>query len=66
VAVDREKRAVVVAIRGTLSMEDAVTDGLAGRSPSVNVNVNVNELRLGFSNTTGNPEGILSHNNRKS
>jgi len=30
------------------------------------VNVNVNELRLGFSNTTRNPEGILSHNNRKS
>jgi hypothetical protein len=28
------------------------------------VNVNVNELRLGFSNTTRNPEGILSHNNR--
>jgi hypothetical protein len=24
-----------------------------------------NELRLGFSNTTRNPEGILSHNNRK-
>jgi hypothetical protein len=32
----------------------------------VNVYVNVNELRLGFSNTTRNPEGILSHNNRKS
>jgi hypothetical protein len=30
------------------------------------VNVNVNELRLGFSNTARNPEGILSHNNRKS
>ncbi len=30
---------------------------------NVNVNVNVNELRLGFSNTTRNPEGILSHNN---
>jgi hypothetical protein len=30
------------------------------------VNVDVNELRLGFSNTTRNPEGILSHNNRKS
>jgi hypothetical protein len=30
------------------------------------VNVNVNELRLGFSNTTRNPEGILSHNNRQS
>ncbi len=29
------------------------------------VHVNVNELRLGFSNTTRNPEGILSHNNRK-
>ncbi len=28
--------------------------------------VNVNELRLGFSNTNRNPEGILSHNNRKS
>ncbi len=27
--------------------------------------VNVNELRLGFSNTTRNPEGILSHNSRK-
>ncbi len=25
------------------------------------VNVNVNELRLGFSNTTRNPEGIRSH-----
>jgi hypothetical protein len=32
----------------------------------VNVNVNVNELRLCFSNTTRNPEGILSHNNRNS
>ena len=30
VAADREKRAIVVAIRGTLSMEDCVTDGLAG------------------------------------
>ncbi len=30
------------------------------------VNVNVNELRLGFSNTARNPEGILSHNNRES
>jgi hypothetical protein len=30
------------------------------------VNVNVNELRVGFSNTTRNPEGILSHDNRKS
>jgi hypothetical protein len=27
------------------------------------VNVNANEPRLGFSNTTRNPEGILSHNN---
>ncbi len=26
----------------------------------------VNELRLGFSNTTRNPEGILCHNNRQS
>ncbi len=26
----------------------------------------IDELRLGFSNTTRNPEGILSHNNRKS
>jgi hypothetical protein len=26
----------------------------------------VNELRLGFSNTTRNPEGRLSHTNRKS
>jgi hypothetical protein len=34
--------------------------------PRVRVNVNVNELRLGFSNTTRNPEGIQSHNNRKS
>jgi hypothetical protein len=33
---------------------------------NVNANVNVNELRLAFSNTTRNPEGILSHNNRKS
>ncbi len=30
------------------------------------VHVNVNERRLGFSNTTRNPEGILRHNNRKS
>jgi hypothetical protein len=29
------------------------------------VNVHVHELRLGFSNTTWNPEGILRHNNRK-
>ncbi len=29
-------------------------------------NVNVKELRLGFSNTARNPEGILSHNSRKS
>jgi hypothetical protein len=28
--------------------------------------VNVKKLRLGFSNTTRNPEGILSQNNRKS
>ncbi len=28
--------------------------------------VNVNELRLGFSNTTRNPEGLLSHNNIRS
>jgi hypothetical protein len=34
-------------------------------SPVYPVNVNVNELRLGLSNTTRNPEGILSHNNRK-
>ena len=35
---------------------------------ALKVNVNVNELRLGFSNTTRNPEGILlvSYNNRKS
>jgi hypothetical protein len=32
----------------------------------VNVTVHVHELRFGFSNTTRNPEGILSHNNRKS
>jgi hypothetical protein len=32
----------------------------------VNVNVNDSELRLGFSNTTRNPEGILSRSNRKS
>ena len=30
VAVDREKLAIVIAVRGTLSMEDVVTDGLAG------------------------------------
>jgi hypothetical protein len=29
------------------------------------LNANVSELRLGFSNTTRNPEGTLSHNNRK-
>jgi len=29
------------------------------------VNVHVYELRVGFSNTTKNPEGIRSHNNRK-
>jgi hypothetical protein len=28
--------------------------------------VHVNELRLGSSNTTRNPEGKLSHDNRKS
>ncbi len=28
---------------------------------NVNANVNVNELRLGFSNTTRNPEGTLMH-----
>jgi hypothetical protein len=32
----------------------------------VHVHVHVKELRLGFSNTTRNPEGILSHSNRKS
>jgi hypothetical protein len=32
----------------------------------VNGNGNGNELRLGFSNTTKNPEGTLSHNNRES
>jgi hypothetical protein len=26
------------------------------------MNANANELRLGFSNTTRNPEGVLSHN----
>jgi hypothetical protein len=31
----------------------------------VHVNINVNELQLGFPNTTRNPEGTLSHNNRK-
>jgi hypothetical protein len=36
-----------------------------GCSRCLRVNVNVNELRLGFSNTTRNPEGILSHNNRR-
>jgi hypothetical protein len=41
------------------------------RSPAwprrrAHVNVNVNELRLGLSNTTRNPEGMRSHNNRKS
>jgi hypothetical protein len=57
---------------------DAPGQGIGGGVPActtakenkaratVNVNVNVNELRLGFSNTTRNPEGILSHNNRKS
>jgi hypothetical protein len=33
---------------------------------NVIVKVYVNELRLGFSNTTRSPEGVLSHNNRKS
>jgi hypothetical protein len=33
------------------------------RRDNVNVKVNVNEPRLGFSNTTRNPEGVLSHNN---
>jgi hypothetical protein len=39
---------------------------LQGGSACGWVNVNVNELRLGFSNTTRSPEGLLSHNNRKS
>jgi hypothetical protein len=32
----------------------------AATSDRVQVHVNVNELRLGFSNTTRNPEGLLS------
>jgi hypothetical protein len=38
----------------------------AGWPPERCVHVNVNELRLGFSNTTRNSEGILSHHNRMS
>jgi hypothetical protein len=37
-----------------------------GVGPCMFQYVIVNELRLGFSNTSRNPEGILSHNNRKS
>jgi hypothetical protein len=36
------------------------------RRPLATCSPDVHELRLGFSNTTRNPEGILSHNNRKS
>jgi hypothetical protein len=32
VAVDRERRALVIAVRGTLSMNDCITDALAGTS----------------------------------
>jgi hypothetical protein len=35
--------------------------GLVAKGAEV---ANVNELRIGFSNTTRNPEGILSLNNR--
>ncbi len=36
-----------------------------GREREGEEDANVHELRLGFSNTTRNPEGTLSHNNRK-
>jgi hypothetical protein len=39
-------------------------EGRGGGAKGVGGGVNENELRLGFSNTTRNPEGILSHNNR--
>jgi hypothetical protein len=51
---------------------DGITDAHVSRLArppvlvNVNVNANVNDLRLGFSTTTRNPEGILSHNSRKS
>jgi hypothetical protein len=50
-----------------VAREGAHGDGTYERvtQGQVNVNVNVNELRLGFSKTTRNPEGILSHINRK-
>jgi hypothetical protein len=70
---------VVVAIDNSRSMRDTAARSMACEALAtickamaklevrgyVNVHVNVNELRLGFSNTTRNPEGILSHNNRK-
>ncbi len=57
-----------LAVRGGLpSRREYVTWALDAIVPGgyPHVNVHVNELRLGFSNTTRNPEGILSHNNRK-
>jgi hypothetical protein len=57
---------------GTVSSPAIAPRGRTGsalplqRKADARVNVNVNELRLGFSNTTRSPEGILSHNNRKS
>jgi hypothetical protein len=30
VSVDRERRALVIAVRGTLSLHDCITDALAG------------------------------------
>jgi hypothetical protein len=44
-----------------------VCGGIKMDAVNVNVNakVNVHELRLGFSNTTRSPEGLLSHNNRE-
>ncbi len=55
------KKAGRVAAEGLVGLAVA-SDGISAAV----VEVNVNELRLGFSNTTRNPEGILSHNNRKS
>jgi hypothetical protein len=49
---------------GAIRWSTRVCRTLKSPRPPANQYVNGNELRLGFSNTTRNPEGILSHNNR--
>jgi hypothetical protein len=50
-------------VRTAEEKEEAGAHTLEGAATSdrVQVNVHVNELRLGFSNTTRNPEGVLCH-----